>query len=253
MKYAIVFDMDETLGFFEQINYLWHSMLKINNNINNNLFKEILNLYPEFIRPNLIQILKYLKEKKEQNRCSNIIIYTNNRTSKEWVTLIQNYFNEIINYDLFDKIICAFKINNKILEINRTSYDKSFDDLIKCSFIDPKSNICFIDDKYYPDMNKNNLIYIQIKKYIYELNKNILFERLYKSTLVRKNIIKKNIIDKLYKNFDYVYKNQNVNIEIHKIISKKLLYHLNKFFYKNFTLKKKLFSNSKTKKNIKCI
>lgn len=253
MKYAVVFDMDETLGFFQQINYLWHLLLKINNNINKNLFKEILNLYPEFIRPNLIQILNYLKEKKQQNRCSNIIIYTNNRTSKEWVTLIQNYFNELINYDLFDKIICAFKINNIILENNRSSYEKTFNDFIKCSLLDPKTNICFVDDKYYPDMNKNNLIYIQIKKYIYELNKNVLFERLYKSILITKNYISQNILDKAYKNFNYLYKNENVNINIHKIVSKKLLYHLNKFFYKNFTLKKKLINTNRTKKNIKYI
>ena len=61
MKYAIVFDMDETLGFFQQINYLWHLILKLNNKINENLFKYLLNLYPEFIRPNILEILTYLK------------------------------------------------------------------------------------------------------------------------------------------------------------------------------------------------
>ena len=248
MKYAIGFDMDETLGFFQQINYLWHLILKLNNKINENLFKYLLNLYPEFIRPNILEILTYLKIKKLENKCSNIIIYTNNKTSKEWVTLIQNYFNEMINFDLFDRIICAFKINNIIIEKNRTTNNKTFEDLIKCSFLDSKSKICYIDDKYYPDLNKNNLIYIKVKEYYHEISKDILFKRLKESFLVKKNIISKNLLLNIFNNYKYTNKFNKENTEIHKIVSKKIMFHLVKFFSNNKTLKKKNIFN-KTKKN----
>lgn len=254
MIYAIVFDMDETLGFFQQINYLWHLFKGIYNNINNNLFKEILNLYPEYIRPNLLEILNFLKLKKQQNKCSNIIIYTNNKTSKEWVTLIQNYFNEILKYDLFDKIICAFKINDKIIETNRTSYNKKFDDLIRCSYLDPKTNICFIDDKFYPEMIKNNLVYIKLKKkYIFELDKEVIFKRLNESNIIKNNLPNNTILI-VKNNYNYINKFNNDSIEIHEIVSKKIMYYLNKFLTNKKTLKRKFKqnnNNSNTKKIFK--
>lgn len=259
MKYVIVFDLDETLGSFKQINYLWHTLKKIyyfinKKEINNNFINNIFDLYPEFIRPNLLQILKFLIEKKKEKKCSNIIIYTNNKTSKEWVTLIQNYFNEKLNYNLFDKIICAFKINNIKIEDNRTSSDKSFNDLIKCSYIDPNSNICFIDDKYYKEMNKNNILYIKVRKFIYTLDKNTLFKRLYESKLVKENKISSKVIKNLENNYKFYSEYENEDIIIHSILAKKLFNYINNFFSKKKTLKKKLnYMNNFTKRQIKNI
>lgn len=252
MKYAIIFDMDETLGFFQQINYIWHLIKNINEersnqNINNNIFINIFDLYPEFIRPNIFKILEYLKIKKQNNKCSNVIIYTNNKTSKEWVQIIQNYFNHKLKFNLFDKIICAYKINNIIIENKRNSVDKTFDDLISCTQIDQNSKICFIDDKFYPKMIKNNLIYIKLKQYIYQLDKQVIFNRLNQSKLINKNIL-----IQLFNKYNYINNYKNENVDIHNIIGKKLLQHLNKFFSSNITIKKKIYNN-KTKKFIKNI
>ncbi len=65
---VVVFDMDETLGYFTEFGIFWDS-LKLyctNENIDfnqvENQFNEIFGLYPEFIRPNILSILNYLKK-----------------------------------------------------------------------------------------------------------------------------------------------------------------------------------------------
>ena len=76
MKF-IIFDLDETLGYFVEFGIFWDCLsfyLNHNNNNNNNnnnddelyqeYFNKILDLYPEFLRPNIIHILNYLKKKK---------------------------------------------------------------------------------------------------------------------------------------------------------------------------------------------
>ena len=65
----VVFDLDETLGYFVEFGIFWDTLclyLSKNNKEEPTQedFNHILNLYPEFLRPNIINILNYLKEKK---------------------------------------------------------------------------------------------------------------------------------------------------------------------------------------------
>ena len=99
-----------------------------------NDFNNILNLFPEFIRPNIINILKYLVDKKKMMICEKIFIYTNNQGSKEWVNYIIKYFETEINYRLFDQVISAFKKNGKVLETCRTTCNKTHKDFINRNF-----------------------------------------------------------------------------------------------------------------------
>ena len=59
-------------------------------------FDDVLNLYPEFLRPNIINILNYLKEKKHSNCCHKMMIYTNNNGPKEWANKIVKYFEKML-------------------------------------------------------------------------------------------------------------------------------------------------------------
>ena len=68
----VVFDLDETLGYFTQYGIFWDSLanyLKVKNKpkLTQKDFDSILDLYPEFLRPNIINILIYLKSKKKTN------------------------------------------------------------------------------------------------------------------------------------------------------------------------------------------
>ena len=70
---VVVFDLDETLGYYTEFGMFWDALNAfITNNktketntiINQDIFNKVLDLYPEFHRPNILQILNYLKQKK---------------------------------------------------------------------------------------------------------------------------------------------------------------------------------------------
>ena len=72
--------MDETLGSFVQLGIFWDALQEyFMHSLNDEDFFDVLDQYPEFLRPNIISILKYLKHKKKKGHCSNIFIYTNNQ------------------------------------------------------------------------------------------------------------------------------------------------------------------------------
>ena len=270
----VIFDLDETLGYFTEFGIFWDCLNKYlykNNNINTsnllnqNFFNSILNLYPEFIRPNIINILKYLVHEKKTLTCEKVMIYTNNQGPKEWVNYIIKYFENEINYSLFDQIISAFKQNGKVLEICRTTSSKTHKDLIKCTKIPKNTEICFIDDSFYPKMTNDNIYYIIIKPYYYDLKIETMNKRLINSKILNDFMIDENEFQDImitnYKKYNYpfIFKT-NEEYEIDKILGRQIMTHLEFFFSKsdncdkknekkiNKTKKNKL-SKNKTKKN----
>ena len=254
----VVFDLDETLGYFVEYGIFWDCLNKYLLNENYQLtqkdFNEILDLFPEFLRPNIINILNYLKNKKQSKCCNKMMIYTNNQGPKKWAQQIISYFESKINYKLFDQIIAAFKINGEKIEICRTSHDKSHSDLIKCSQIPVDTEICFLDDSYYPEMSHKNVYYINIKPYLHDLRFEVMLKRFLISNLGKKlidkgenNIKFMNSMLKEFKryNFTCIDKNQDEN-EIDKILSKEILTNLQEFFNKSFKTKS---NNNKTKRS----
>lgn len=261
----VIFDLDETLGYFTEFGILWDCLNKYlckNNNINTSniilnqiIFNNILNLYPEFVRPNIINILKYLVHQKKTLSCEKIMIYTNNQGSKEWINNIIKYFENEINYSLFDQIISAFKQNGKIIEICRTTSSKTHKDLIKCTKIPKNTEICFIDDCFYPEMTSDNIYYIIIKPYYYDLKFETMVERLINSKILNEYIIdvndfQDNIITNYKKyNYPFIFKT-NEEYEIDKILGRQIMTHLEFFFSKSDNCDKKNEKKiNKTKKN----
>jgi hypothetical protein len=251
----VVFDLDETLGYFMELGIFWDSLIeyikyqKINQPINQDLFNNILDLYPEFLRPNIIEILKYLKKKKEKKHCNKLLIYTNNQGPSEWANYIIKYFEKKIDYKLFDQIIAAFKVHGKRVELCRTTHMKTYSDLIKCTKIPDETQICFIDDVYHPDMENDKIHYINIKPYTHDLNFNEMVTRFLKSDILgsdKQNSICSTFILQFMKKYDYTYiKKTNESQNIDKIISKKILEHLHNFF-----CNKNISHTNKSKKRI---
>ena len=67
-KKIVVFDLDETLGYFVEFGIFWdllYSFMKENSSnkeeptMSQDQFNKILDLYPEFIRPDILSILGY--------------------------------------------------------------------------------------------------------------------------------------------------------------------------------------------------
>jgi hypothetical protein len=192
----IVFDVDETLGYFSQLGSFIDALSFYNKDFSGSVFErfnEILDLFPEFVRPKMIETLKYIHEKKVSGTCSGVFIYTNNQGPRSWVQHIAKYFDYKVgnverndrndSANLFDKIIAAYMINGKIVEPGRTSQNKTYDDLLRITGISQHSEVCFVDDLNHHDMRHENVLYLNVKPYVKTLSTDEMIRRYLKSPL----------------------------------------------------------------------
>jgi hypothetical protein len=253
----VVFDLDETLGYFTELGIFWDCLkhyLKQENNktiLTQSNFNDVLDLFPEFLRPNIINILTYLKKRKESKCCHKMMIYTNNTGPPEWVHYIISYFESKIKYKLIDQLISAFKINGKQVEISRTTHNKTHNDLIRCTKIPANAEICFLDDVFHPGMVNENIYYINIKPYYYDLKFNEMIHKFMNSDC-GKNLINDNdnfekIMNDEFKRYNYNCLDKNLKeYEIDKVLGKQIMTHLQEFFNnssKNKTRRKTIKKN----------
>jgi len=223
---VITFDLDETLGAFGELYLIW---LALNPTTNVQMvFRELLDLYPEFLRPGIFPILEYLLYKKKTGECSHIFLYTNNQCSPPWVDYILTYFDERLNtVNLFDKAVKAFKINNQIVEPLRTSHSKSYSDLIRCTLIPKNSELCFIDNTYHPKMDHDRVYYIKPKTYEHGLSSKEIIDR----------FLSKWTVTPLPVGFEQELRSFFAKNEPNKssqrdaiLVSQKIMYHLKEYF-----------------------
>jgi hypothetical protein len=256
----VVFDLDETLGYFTEFGIFWDSLnkiIKLNNqdgkndkSLSQEDFNDVLDLYPEFLRPNIINILTYLKTKKTSKCCHNMMIYTNNTGPREWVKYITKYFEKKIDYNLFDQIISAFKVNGKQIEVCRTTHDKTHQDFIRCTKLPENVDICFLDDTFYPGMENERIYYINCKPYYYDISFTDLCAR-FMDSHVSKKILSESYLFSFEENMNNYFKLYRYKYiekvpkeyEIDKIVGKYIIKHLKIFFnekqqQQNKTMKK---------------
>ena len=264
MKIVVV-DLDETLGYFTEYGIFWDCLTQYFKNKNKSkltqqYFNDTLDLYPEFLRPNIIKILHYLKTKKESKCCHKMMIYTNNTGPKEWAHNIIGYFEQKINYRLIDQIILAFKINGKSVEICRTTHDKTHKDLIKCTKMPANSEICFLDDTFYPEMATDNIYYINVKPYYHDLPFEYMLQKFEESEVGKKIInnddnFNEQMLELIKPYMYYCVDKQSAEYDIDKIIGKHIITHLQDFFNKskkNKTIRHDTRKNNKRNKTRKC-
>ena len=253
----VVFDLDETLGCFVELGIFCDSLENVTQTkIQKSHFFEIIELYPEFIRPNIKKILSYLLKKKHANECKKIMIYTNNQGPKSWTRNIADYFSHIIGEQIFDNIILAFKVHGKRVELNRTTHDKCVKDLVNCTKIPKNTKICFLDDQYHPDMEDNNVYYINIKPYVSNLSFFDMITRYY-SKFPPKDIEKTAFFDKMgdtMKRYKFTVKMKDEKEhKLDRVISKQIQIYLEDFFRrydKNKTSKNRKIKQNRTKRKI---
>lgn len=233
----VVFDFDETIGDFIQLKVFWESIKHILNYTDNDIEKlnNILDLYPKYFRPKILNILMFLLKIKDDKLCKYIMIYSNN-PNKIWVQQVCNYINKKLKRKVFNKIICAFKSKGKIIEPSRSTNKKNIDDLLQCAKLPLNTKICFIDDQYYNLMDTDNVYYINIKPYTYSQNNDIMIDSYYKkyenSINFSQDIFKKGMLD-IMNEFDYKFSNKDmVEHSVDIAISKKLMEYIKIYFIK---------------------
>ncbi len=174
-KKTIVFDLDETIGHFKHLKQLYQCI-----NPTQSEFNMLLDLYPEFLRPGIMSILELLSDKKRSGDLCKLSIYTNNQYDGNWVHYIVNYIEAKFKYKgLFDDIIKAFKQNNKVIEMRRTTRSKTYSDYISCLML-PEDVVetCFIDDKLFEKMCGDKVYYILPKPYYHRMSKLAIIRRI---------------------------------------------------------------------------
>ncbi len=230
-KKVIVFDLDETMGYFQNFGLFFYTLQNyIKQTLTFENFCNLLDLYPEILRPKIFSIFKFILNHKEYENID-IMIYTNNQGPKEWVQFIKSYFEYKLNSKIFSKIIYAFMINGKKIELNRTTHYKTYKDLLRTSRIPKSAKVCFIDDVYYETMEDDNLYYIHIEPYVSSLHYSTMVERLVKSKLIT-NLNEKYLLKNMSNAFSNVkfFKKNNDDYEMDIIIGKKILSGLQDFF-----------------------
>lgn len=274
---VVVFDVDETLGNFAQFSIFAHVLDDYFNSpeITYQHFNDLVDLYPEIIRPNMVRILDYIRKKKVAGVCRKVIIYTNNMGPDKWVTHIRRYFEYklkeitlasqsskglLIVPPLFDRLIGGYKPDQVASNDGypqRTTNDKTMNDLIYCSRLPADIEVCFLDDLYHSKMTDERVYYIKLQPYysyipmetfILRFLNSALFRNVFDkldaplsvmpatSAVVKRKIISIELHDMFAKyanrlNYDgkKVQKKMNPR-EIDEIISKYILYHLHQFF-----------------------
>lgn len=239
IKKAIVLDLDETIGSFTELFFIWNSIRPEDYSFyrDKTLFVELAKLYPETLRPGMIGILKYIYDQIREGNCYKLHIYTNNQcTYPEWIQLLIYYLDTLVhnntNFSIFEKPICAFKINDCVIEHKRTCHSKTHADLIRCSILPQSAEICFIDDTKFEKMINERVYYIQPPPYRHTLT----FETMSSRFAAKYSSPFPSSVKKQW--FSLSSKN---NSKMEMAISKKILYYIREFFmmqYKNRDTKK---------------
>ena len=253
----IVFDLDETLGSFGDIESLWSGInqyMYLSTNIEGLLqkeFNELMHIYPEFLRTGIIELLSFIYNKKREGDCFRIYIYTNNQCPSAWTYLISNYMSSVVidlnasndnkhimnpTMKVFDHIVCSFKINNQIIETMRTTQDKTYTDFIRCTMISKNVEICFIDNTYFSKMTNDKVYYIQPRSYYHGLPYKLILERLFNSHIFTSITNTPHFLEFIYdwfktkgsRSFDRVKTEDEREIDI--IVQQKIWYHVKEFF-----------------------
>ena len=267
-KKYFVFDLDETIGSFQDLYTLCQMLNVMQQNNTKKMFEkatdildDFLDLYPEFFRPGIFHILHYIYVKKQEKVCNGLFIYTNNQCIPEtWTQKILQYIEKKIQItDLVNNIILSFKINNQIVEPKRTTQNKKYNEFIKCVMISKNSDICFVDNSFFPKMKKDSVYYIQPCPYYHFLSFSQIINRFIESSLGNKFIThtdqsKTQIYTQLQSLHPFYLSlptspnimDANYYIEI----SKKMMYYIREYLFYQNTRKQRTLKNRSLRRNI---
>lgn len=189
----VVLDLDETIGSFQQLSFIWQCIVIFFQNSNvvydtYHVFNEFMDAFPEVLRPNIIKVFKYLKKKSTTDACSAVVLYTNNQGQQEWLQYLVEYFHFKLQYRLFTNVISAYKINGVRVCKCRTQSSKCWADLARClelSKADQKhADVIFIDDSLVPGlMGIPNVCVVKVTPYCYTYTNSTILLRLHQSLL----------------------------------------------------------------------
>jgi predicted DNA-binding protein YlxM (UPF0122 family) len=219
IKKVIVFDLDDTIGHFEEISIFLSGLQAIvSRDIKDKYIFNLLDLFPKFLRPGIFDILEIIKKEKKKNKCVKVIIYTNNMGPRSWTLLIKKYLENKIKYPIFDKVITAYRPGEH--HNCRTTYEKTHSDLLKCTGYKPDSKFLFLDDQYHPKMRHPMIKYLHLAPYNYGIEFNQMIDLFLKS---KYGSLVKQKYQNRFRNYMYKYMSSG-NINNRYIVKRSKIY-----------------------------
>jgi len=239
-KRIVVLDVDETIGYFVELGIFCDALAHVawNNDTTAQYahFNALMDAFPEFLRPNIMDILRFLKRKKDADECCGVMIYTNNTGPRAWVEHIIGYMESKLGAPLFDQIVAAFKVDGKIIEVGRTTHNKTYDDFMRCTKLPSNVEVCFLDDQMHSHMERGKVYYIQVKPYTHQLSVQTLMDRFAQSDALRQSTnaavpeLRAKVAHFMQRFTAAHVPKDPMEQEIDRIISKKIMEHLIEFF-----------------------
>jgi hypothetical protein len=165
MDKNVVFDFDETIGYFEQI----IEMIKHTKKTSKIEVFELFTLFPLVFRTNIFDIFYFIVRLKKEKKIKSVILYSNNNNDT-FISYVISFIHNKLNYELFDLSISLNQTRNK---------NKNLTDLLNYSsgLLTKNSSIFFVDDKEYDDM-KMIKSYIKCESYKYLYSESIIQNKL---------------------------------------------------------------------------
>lgn len=240
---VVVFDVDETLGNFAQFSIFGHVLDDYfkHPDITYRYFNDLVDLYPEIIRPSMVRILDYIRKKKNAGVCRKVIIYTNNMGPDKWVTHIRRYFEYKLKLlsaasgtgtdtskdlaivpPLFDRLIGGHKPDQPPSTDGypqRTTHEKTMSDLIYCNRLPANIEVCFLDDLYHPKMTDERVYYIKLQPYYSYISFETFVTRFLNSKLFQ-DVFDKMYVPSITPSMPSNVKKQILSIELHDLFVK---------------------------------
>jgi len=235
---VVALDVDETLGNFTQFSIFGHVLEEYFNkpDIMYRYFNDLVDLYPEIIRPSMVRILDYIRKKKVAGVCSKVMIYTNNVGPDKWVGHIRQYFEHKLRATasatsgglaiippLFDHTIGGFKPSHERTSSSsfpqRTTNEKTVNEFVRCGRLPSDIEICFLDDVHHPKMVDERVYYIKLQAYHSYIPFEMFVVRFLNSALYR-DVFDKFHVPSITHGLSSSAKKQILSIEIHNLFIK---------------------------------
>ena len=239
-KKIVVIDVDETIGYFVELGIFCDALTQTAWNNDSAAqyahFNHLMDAFPEFLRPNILDILRFLKQRKDAGECCGVMVYTNNNGPRAWVEHIIRYMESKLGAPIFDQIVAAFKVDGKIIEVGRTTHNKTYDDFMRCTKLPSNVEVCFLDDQMHSHMERGKVYYIQVKPYTHQLSVQTLLDRFAQSDALRRSTSAagpelRAKVAHFMRRFTAAHVPKDpMEQEIDRIISKKIMEHLIEFF-----------------------
>lgn len=248
IKKYIIFDLDETLGFFTELSVIWSCLQKIYNVNGQKSFDELCQLFEkEYFRPGIFETLNYLKQIENS---VNVVLYTNNTGSLMWLRHIISFLERRSNAKgLFNKIVPGFR-PNLTGPYDRRTFNKTYDEILRCAEIPSDAKIIFFDDVAHPGMIHKNVTYIKVRPFSHPMRSSYIVEKLQKSYFGFIDYGTTIYIQNSIRRFHHEYAHYMKHCGNTRVVKNDIFVRLRRFMKDTKkTMKKKQPSNNKTKKN----